>query len=62
MFVTTIRMEKPSDHPSPVQMAAEVFAGYVGMTGLLMSLFTPYHLTLMMYRLGRGAASLYGRA
>jgi hypothetical protein len=61
MFVTTIRTEKPSDHPSPLQMAADAFAGYASMTGLMMSLCMPYHLTLMMYRFGRAAASLTGR-
>jgi hypothetical protein len=59
MFSTTIRLEAPSDHPSPMQVAANSFAGYLSMTGSAMAMFSPFHLTLMMYRFGRGAAKIY---
>lgn len=53
MLFTNIRIEAPSDRPSPLQMLMNAAAMTVDAGALGCSLLAPYRLTLMMYRMNR---------
>ncbi|HLO77646.1 MAG TPA: hypothetical protein VK196_14405 [Magnetospirillum sp.] len=57
MLFTNIRIETPSDRPSPMQSAASALTMAMDTANFCWGQFAPYRLMLMMYRLNRAVTT-----
>lgn len=60
MITTTFRLEPSSDQPSALQHAANAYAVAVNSTSFALDLMSPFHLTMMAWRLNRSMSKLWG--
>jgi hypothetical protein len=57
MLLTNIRIEAPSDRPSPMQVFATAFSTLLDAANMGWGLALAFHPGLMMYRLNRAVTS-----